>query len=200
MLVDGDYDKIIIISDHGASRLAVINQSESELFELDSQAGHSGRCCETDEKVDNPYVTYDNGFAVLANYDRFKGGRQANVEVHGGATLEEMVVPIIEIMKVPEGIKFYFVRDYIEFHNKEIVSPIVYSDINISSPKLYIKQLGDEPYEGVEIPGGRNYKFEIPEIKRSGTFTADLYDGDKLLCENMELRVKKAVGTTKNYF
>ena len=33
---------------------------------------------------------------VLANYDRFKGGRKASVEVHGGASLEEVVVPVIE--------------------------------------------------------------------------------------------------------
>lgn len=33
---------------------------------------------------------------MLTDYGRFKGSRAANVEVHGGATLEETVVPLIE--------------------------------------------------------------------------------------------------------
>lgn len=45
-------------------------------------------------------ATEENGFWCLANYDRFKGGRKANVEVHGGASLEEVAVPIVEITKV----------------------------------------------------------------------------------------------------
>ena len=45
--------------------------------------------------------TKENGYWVLANYDRFKGGRPANIEVHGGATLEEVTVPVIEITYSP---------------------------------------------------------------------------------------------------
>ncbi|MBR6012948.1 MAG: hypothetical protein IK062_04090 [Selenomonadaceae bacterium] len=32
----------------------------------------------------------------MADYDRFAGGRLASVEVHGGATLEEILIPVIE--------------------------------------------------------------------------------------------------------
>ncbi len=38
-----------------------------------------------------------NGYIVLADYGRFKGSRAANVEVHGGASLEEVVVPVITL-------------------------------------------------------------------------------------------------------
>lgn len=43
------------------------------------------------------FSTEENGFIVLANYGRFRGSRAANVEVHGGASLEEVVVPVIEL-------------------------------------------------------------------------------------------------------
>lgn len=80
-----------------ASRLAVIHETEN-LWEMASNGKHSGRCCpksEIDERPDS--ATDAEDFWALANYDRFKGSRKANVEVHGGATLEEIAVPIIEI-------------------------------------------------------------------------------------------------------
>lgn len=40
----------------------------------------------------------DRGYIVLADYGRFKGSRASNVEVHGGASLEEVIVPIITFL------------------------------------------------------------------------------------------------------
>ena len=89
-------DKVILTSDHGASRLAVIFGRDSN-FKLNSVGEHSGRCClinEIDEKPD--FATEENGYWVSANYCRFQGGRLSSVEVHGGATLEEVLVPVVE--------------------------------------------------------------------------------------------------------
>ena len=49
------------------------------------------------DNYDLKFSTEENGFIVLANYGRFRGSRAANVEVHGGASLEEVVVPVIEL-------------------------------------------------------------------------------------------------------
>jgi hypothetical protein len=96
-LATGSIERAYIIADHGASRLAVINESECQ-WEMVLSGEHSGRCCPTAElDIQSGYETEANGFWVLANYDRFKGGRKASVEVHGGATLEEVTVPIIEL-------------------------------------------------------------------------------------------------------
>ena len=38
-----------------------------------------------------------NGFWVLANYDRFKGGRKASVESARRCNPGEVVIPVIEI-------------------------------------------------------------------------------------------------------
>ncbi len=200
MLINEEFEKIIIVSDHGASRLAVRNQSESDLFELDDgHSEHSGRCFKTDTDPSVPEAAYENGYVVLANYDRFKGGRAANVEVHGGATLEETVVPIIEIVKKPEKLEIYITNTYIEFHNKEIVGITIYSNSVLSSPTVVVKELNNS-YGCNESIDGKHYKFEIPDIKRSGTFTVELYDGNKLLAKGLEFRAKKAIGTTKDFF
>lgn len=200
-MLDGhEFEKIIIISDHGASRLAVLNQSESELFQIENHSEHSGRCCETSKDPEIAEATYENGYAVLANYDRFKGSRKANVEVHGGATLEETVVPIIEITKKSEETEVYIVNSFVEFHNKELVSVIIYCDLKLSSPKLMIKKFNDTIYECSDYIDDKHYKFDIPDIKRSLKITVDLYNGNNLIKKDMLFEVKKALSTTKDFF
>lgn len=88
--------KVVLTSDHGTSRLAVMFGREIK-FKMQNAGEHAGRCCpinELDKKTDR--AVEENGYWSLANYDRFSGGRLASVEVHGGATLEEILVPIIE--------------------------------------------------------------------------------------------------------
>lgn len=94
-LINHKYKKIIIASDHGASRLAVLSQHEEKYF-TDTKGEHSGRCCKYFDDYDIDNSISENGYIVLTDYGRFKGSRAANVEVHGGATLEETVVPLIE--------------------------------------------------------------------------------------------------------
>lgn len=79
--------KIILTSDHGASSLAVMFGRENK-FKMKFVGEHCGRCCPANDIDDKPpYATEENGRWVLANYDRFAGGRLSSVEVHGGATL-----------------------------------------------------------------------------------------------------------------
>ena len=104
-LINHHAEKIILTSDHGASRLAVMFGRENK-FKLNSAGEHGGRCCPIntmDEKPD--CATEENGWWVLANYDRFIGGRLSSVEVHGGATLEEILIPVIEFSLPKENVK-----------------------------------------------------------------------------------------------
>lgn len=206
MLANHRFDKIIIVSDHGASRLSVIHQTECDMLTLESNGEESGRCCKVPEDPHIPEATYENGYAVLANYDRFSGCRKANVEVHGGATLEETVVPIIEITLKPKDLDVHIVGadKPIQFHNKEVVTIIVYSNIIVSKPKLIVKGVSNTSFSCEcncqSLINNSHYKFELPEIKRSGKFTADLYDGGKPIQQGMTFETKKAVGTTRDLF
>lgn len=123
-LGQGNIQKAIIASDHGASRLAVIHETES-IWEMSSKGEHSGRCCLKSEVDEQPVCAVDAGdFWALANYDRFKGGRKANVEVHGGATLEEVTVPLIELSYLPASIEIYLLRTDSTFVEKDKIPEI----------------------------------------------------------------------------
>ena len=77
----------------------VVNGQELK-YDVDMRGEHSGRCCAECATDGLDTVTVENGWLVLADYGRFKGGRAAAVEVHGGATNEEVIVPVIEITLV----------------------------------------------------------------------------------------------------
>lgn len=197
-LASGHYKKAILISDHGASRLAVIHETEN-LVEMSSNGNHSGRCCpKSDVDIQPDYATDANDFWALANYDRFKGSRRANVEVHGGATLEEVAVPIIELTYIQSSIEVkimavdapasfagtpeikvsYRKKAAIKIFTTQKLSDV---SIEISGHEYEAKPLGDNFYE-VE---------EMPEIRRAGTYNVNVYSCGNEIATGLPLIVKK---------
>ena len=198
-LIQGAFDKAVIISDHGASRLAVIsNRQSNSTIQLDEKGKHSGRCCPVSSDPGIPFAAYTpNGYVVLANYDRFKGGRPANVEVHGGATLEEVVVPLITITPRPSAIEITFVEDVIQLKGREPVSVTIFANITFSDPILVVYVNGEErTYHGEFVGDQRHAKFTMEHIKRSKKYSADFYDGSKRLATGLVFTVQK--GTKEN--
>ncbi len=189
MLVQGILEKALIVSDHGASRLAVCYGHELDSsIELDESGEHSGRCCPAAENPNLPFAAYEDGFAVLANYERFKGGRRANVEVHGGASLEEVVVPIITLTKRPENIELCFVNPVIILKPRVTPELVLYSSIPLNKPRLLID--GDF-YDGEFIADKKHVKFVISKIKRRGSYFADVYDGKKNMSVKLEFKAQR---------
>lgn len=185
-------EKAIVISDHGASRLAVIREKMADTkLSLDEKAEHSGRCCLADEDPNILFAAFENGYSILANYDRFRGGRKANVEVHGGATLEEVVVPVIVISKRPDDIMLCFTNPLVELHAKETATITLFSNIPIQKPRLLVN---GKFYEGEHNGDLYHAKFVMPELKRSKTWNADIYEGNKRIGSNLSFRVQKVTG------
>ena len=52
-ILSGQYSKAIIVSDHGASRLAVLHETEN-IWSMETKGEHSGRCCKISEINDKP--------------------------------------------------------------------------------------------------------------------------------------------------
>lgn len=98
----GKFKKIILCSDHGTSRLAVIvRQSKfDKAFSADGlQVYKSGRFADTMALAEKKFPTaieYD-GKIIFADYSRFIQKGKVGVEIHGGATPEEILVPVITI-------------------------------------------------------------------------------------------------------
>lgn len=189
MLVQGTLHKAIIVSDHGASRLAVRYGRESAAsLQLDESGEHSGRCCPAESDPHIPFVAYEDGFAILANYERFKGGRRANVEVHGGASLEEVLVPVITLTKRPENVEFCFTNPIIMLIPREIPQLTLYANIPMSAPRLLID---GEFIDGEPAADSRHTKFLLPKIKRRGDYSAEIYDGDRSMGVKLPFTAQK---------
>ena len=176
-LIENDsFDRAVIISDHGASRLSVIYKHESQSqIQLEEQGKHSGRCCKADEDPNIPEAAYENGFAVLGNYDRFKGGRKANLEVHGGASLEEVVIPIITLSLRPENVEYYFIDPIIKYKATKPCEIVLFSNIPMKAPKICVEGIF---YNGMFQGDHKHALFSMPELKRVRDYQAYVYDGD----------------------
>lgn len=194
----GDVKKVFLISDHGASRLAVINEVENK-WEISEKGEHSGRCCPVSEISDKPeFATEENGYWSLANYDRFKGGKKASVEVHGGASLEEVVVPIIEITKAGDKPKCHIDEAY------KVVTASFKVDATI---RIFISKdiknvrvcLNGQFFEA--RPSEQKYYYDVVLNKiRKGHYSIDVYDETTIIATGLEFDIKSAGAIENKYF
>jgi hypothetical protein len=179
--------RVLIVSDHGASRLAVIKEQEEKYeVDADSKGKHGGRCCKRPSDYspmayDLPFATEsaDGEYLVLANYGRFKGSRAANIEVHGGASLEEVVIPIIEITLANPDTKIELLNGdnlYANFRKK--LEFTLFSKTELAAVSVNIKGK-PAPYNAVKTD--KNHYLVATDITRPGKYTADVLDGDNLV-------------------
>ena len=173
-LAMGKCQRIIILSDHGASRLAVTYRSENNKLELTEPGKHSGRCCPADVDPGIEFVTFEDGFAVLANYERFRGSRKADVETHGGASLEEAVVPVIVLTLKPKEQQLFFVETVVICSAKDGSSIKMFANPPLKKPRMIVNE---QCYEGKFDGDKHNVVFEMPDIRRKGHHEAEIYDG-----------------------
>ena len=196
-LAQGTIQKAVILSDHGASRLAVLYGKESASnIELAEKGVHSGRCCKIDEDPNLPQASYEDGYAVLANYERFKGSRAANLEVHGGATLEEVLVPVITLVRKPDNITYCFVDPVIKFKMGQDARITLFSNMPMKKPRIQVNGIF---YDGTFVGDKKHAEFIMPELKRTNSYEALVYDGDKNVGVTLSFSIERAT-KQKNLF
>ena len=171
------YDKYIIASDHGASRLAVISEIE-EKYETDTRGKHSGRCCKIFKNYELPFATEENGFVILANYGRFKGSRAANVEVHGGATLEEVIVPVIELSLADNSIHIALSDENVISDYKAGAEFCLFVNKTVSSDLSVCVE--GERFRANKVDEN-HYMVYASVMKRAKTYGVDIYVGENLI-------------------
>lgn len=190
---------VVIASDHGASRLAVIHKQE-EKYETDTKGEHSGRCCKEFAGANLPYVIRENGYLVLTDYGRFKKSRAANVEVHGGASLEEILVPVITLTLKKQADQIIKL-----IHSEEIRS----DRHNGTTINLYISEVEHKNGISAVIAGtsyqavcddATHYTIVLPDHKRAAkNVAASIYDGEDLI-GSVIFEIKGRTATVKDDF
>ena len=99
-----DYRRVILTADHGSTRLAVIARRNGKSRDIKEFAGkidvmdwrYARRICS--EYLESDLVHESLGdFVLVKGYNRFSKSGAPGFEMHGGATIEEQVVPFIVI-------------------------------------------------------------------------------------------------------
>lgn len=192
---------VIITSDHGTSRMAVLYRDQAGIYtsKENAQRYKYGRYC-----VDaiNDYSEIEgcipyNGYWIFANYSRFAEKGAPHCETHGGASLEEMIVPVLQVRKKGSSTS--------GTPHVKITGPT--SPIKLSKSKTAIVRFKlSEEYASViavianqrfscEYANGE-YKFEFP-VGTSDHYTAKLVSNALVLGEFSFTIVK---GITKSGF
>lgn len=191
-------DSFVIASDHGASRLAVLHKQDV-CYDTETVGEHSGRCCKWFDNCDILHKIEENGYIVLSDYSRFRGGRRANVEVHGGASLEEIVVPLITLrLNVTSQQRIEILQsNNIMVDRKEGVKIEIYIS-NMDYPQEVALVVNGKSYPG-KPKDETHYVFALKDIKRAKKYSADVKDGPNII-RTIEFTVKSKTAIVNDDF
>ena len=124
------------------------------------------------------------------NYDRFKGSRRANVEVHGGAALEEVAVPIIEITQKLANTEAFIVDEtkVLTLGAKE--HAVIKIFVGTKSNNISIK-LGNNYYDANSSVEPYIYTVDLPDYSKKGKYTFDIIKGNETIATGQAFEIKK---------
>lgn len=199
--ISGAYKKAFIVSDHGATRLAIVGFT-GKRWEFVEKGCHGGRCCKASEEdsISVDCVTKENGYWVIANYDTIKGGRIADFEVHGGATWEEMCIPIIEFSRRPlEEIIVNLMQKEIVINRLNGACPSLRFSVNVVLENVKVR-IGDGIYD-VEKENGTVYAVPLDKAyQKSGAYSFDILSDGNVVKEGIEFSVRSKMMKQNNLF
>lgn len=136
----------------------------------------------------------------MADYGRFRKSRAANVEVHGGASLEEVIVPVITLTLKKQS------DQIIKLINADSITSDRHAGTTIT---LYISDvenrngisivIGDKSYSAI-CKDATHYIVLLDDYKRAKKDVfATIYDGDNLIGD-VVFEIKGRTATIKNDF
>ena len=195
-LASNKFKQAYIISDHGASRLAVLREHTLPI-KSNRTGTHGGRVCEENEMTkDLPHAIHEGNLCIMAGYDLFDGSRPAAVETHGGATIEEMVVPIIRITRNTSDWEFKVMNDHqkVYFSYKTIPVLVIWSKTELSNMMI---KINGAPYIGKPDADKKTFRFELPKPEKACDCLADIYVFNNLVKEHVPFRMERE-GLQKN--
>lgn len=196
-LKNSDCKKVYIIADHGATRLAVINDNILKIDAL-TRGEHGGRVCDAVDGIEKkiPEAMRVGNKLVLANYDMFAGAKRPSVEVHGGATLEEISVPVIRLELKSDSIKYEIILKEDHIQMMPGVVPVIefYSPDNIDNVTVKI----DDKFYKAQSSDGKNYSAELNGLE-SGEYSFDVYENNNLIKSNLNFSLEGAASQSNDF-
>lgn len=187
-------NKAIIVSDHGATRLAILNDDMVK-EDVESTGEHGGRVCKDVPGIrDIPNAIKEDGYYILCDYNAFKGGRVGKVEMHGGGTLEEVVVPVIEIVDRVTSVEIKVIDKIVKFSFKKNATLRFYSSQSLRN--VSVKFEGSS--YNTSTQDNKSFEVELPSINKSGDYTFEVWSDGNLISANNIFTAQNEVGSTND--
>ena len=193
------HSAVIIAADHGTSRMAVLYRNQVPAYQCDEKAKKEkyGRYCldtNNDYSEIEGCISY-NGFWIFANYSHFTEKGAPLCETHGGASLEEMIVPVIRISRKSQETPVEVPAQI------TLLTPLV--NVGTASHANIIFKL-NKTYPSVTVRvGGKKipcvfsddqYRFQIA-VKSSAVLKIQIYSETKMLGETTVKVIKGIMET-----
>ena len=186
--------KAVIISDHGSTRLAILN-TDMVKEEVESVGEHGGRVCkEVSGMVKIPNAIIEDGYCVLADYNAIKGGRVGKVEMHGGATLEEVTVPIIEITDQLDNVEIKVLDEVIKVSFKKKAVLHFYSSKKMTDVTVKVNGKSYPAFSDDKS----NFTVELSDIQKSGVYKFEVWENSEIRSTDNEFKIEKESAKTNN--
>ena len=159
--VMGESDKIIITGDHGATYFSgwcIERINVDEEIKVES-LGRYAISVSKDIKEKSEYIVEEiegKRYIISKTHKVFKGGKKMNGEIHGGATPEEALVPVIVVWKSGESLTDSKINVEILNKNREIlvIRPILLLEFNMKVKEVSVV------IENITVKGKSNDKIK----------------------------------------
>ena len=179
---------VVITSDHGLSRFAVIQARKKETPEglVAESTGRYGSLINNNYQIESEHsVLVDKGHVIWLNHNRFQSTGPCRGETHGGATPEECLSPVIVIKKTSKsesGLpKFEVVNKVVKLNSSSEGLLVVRCSRAITND-IELKSAG---YQVLSQPGGGfslNFSFILQGWK-PGKYKGKLFASNRLAGE-----------------
>ncbi|HPH12019.1 MAG TPA: BREX-4 system phosphatase PglZ, partial [Thermotogota bacterium] len=204
--LDNGKRKIILTSDHGTSRLAVLIRKTDFDRKLPAQ-GHSiykhGRYCEgIDFGVDLPTAIVCDNKLIFADYSRFEQKGTPIDEIHGGASMEEWLVPVITIERVIAKPKGKVIVNEIVLETKEAridsFTKMVTVEFRLAIPCTDVVSARIKNKQSECIKSDDRYVLKYRPAEGESTVTATIF-ADKGTIGKITFTIKRPLAMNKKF-
>lgn len=114
--------------------------------------------------------------------------------------LEEVCIPIITITRKDENINCYILDKsktiVVSFKRKAQITLYISKELD----NVSIRVGNGEIHTPSNIEHQYFYVFDLPEIKRAGTYKVNVYSGDSIIATGLTFAVKKEGASERKFF
>ena len=199
---NGNIKKVIIASDHGTSRLAVLVREtpyDNKIKKDGLTLFRYGRYCngtEYEQELDTT-ISYDDKL-IFADYSRFEQKGAPSDEIHGGASMEEWIIPVVCVEKVTAKKKE-------EKVTINLLTPIVTPELGTGKVVVEFSVKGRMcknlfamvKGQRITCEGSGVYKFDYIPVKNESEIKVKVLDS--IILGEFTVQIKQKITQNKNF-